>query len=49
MDEPDARLKAEHNGLQIDEVQRLSDTKKLQVYKMSQLSQQYFAWLLIGF
>ena len=48
MDEPDARLKAERIDLQIDEVQHPSDTQKLKVYNMSQLSQKIIAWLLVG-
>ena len=48
MNEPDARLKAERIDLQIDEVQRPSDTQKLKVYNMSPLSQKIIAWLLVG-
>ena len=48
MDQPDARLKAERIYLQIDEVQRPSDTQKLKVYNVSPLSKKIIAWLLVG-
>ena len=49
MDEPDARLKAWRIDLQIEEVQRPSDTQKLTVYNMSPLSKKIIAWLLVKF
>lgn len=48
MDQTDARLKADHIDIQLDPVERQSDTQKLKIYNQSTLSQKIMYWGLAG-